>query len=117
MTSSDKEGLIQAIFTEVVLDSHCRRVIDNMDHDDLYNYALQKMKESFDKNPGFNDTDVHMLIDDIIKAEGGDFDSVSEFLTGCGIPDEVIDSTLEEFQSEQKRIIDKKNLFGWRFGT
>ena len=62
--------------------AHCYRVIDNMDSDDLISYAVQMMYSSFDKNPGQNDTDIEMLIQDIWIAEGEDDDATSEFIAG-----------------------------------
>ncbi len=62
--------------------AHCYRVIENMDMDDLVSYAVQMMYQSFDKNPGQNDTDVDMLIEDIWVAEGEDDDSTEEFISG-----------------------------------
>jgi hypothetical protein len=62
--------------------AHCYRVIDAMDMDDLVSYAVQMMYQSFNKNPGQNDTDVDMLIEDIWVAEGEDNDSTEEFIAG-----------------------------------
>ena len=62
--------------------AHCYRVIDNMDADTLFSYAMQMMVQSFDKNPGQGDTDVNMLIEDIWIAEGEDDDSTQEFIAG-----------------------------------
>jgi len=72
-----------------LLTDHCYRVLNNMNHDDLLNYAMQMMKESFDKNLGIGDTDVDMLMRDIFIAEDQDEDSVYEFLIGSGIEDEI----------------------------
>ena len=65
-----------------LLESHCLRVVDNMDYDDLVSYAIQMMIQSFYKNPGQGDTDVPKLIQDIWVAEGEDDDSTSEFIAG-----------------------------------
>ena len=65
------------------------RVLNNMNHDDLLNYAMQMMKESFDVTPGMGDTGVDMLMRDIFIAEDDDEDSVYEFLIGSGIEDEI----------------------------
>jgi hypothetical protein len=62
--------------------AHCYRVIDNMDADTLFSYAMQMMVQSFDKNLGQGDTDVNMLIEDIWIAEGEDDDSTQEFIAG-----------------------------------
>ena len=72
-----------------LLTDHCYRVLNNMNHDDLLNCAMQMMKESFDVNPGMGDTDVDMLMRDIFIAEDDDEDSVYEFLIGSGIEDEI----------------------------
>jgi 4-aminobutyrate aminotransferase-like enzyme len=79
-----------------LLISHCNRVIENMNHDDLLAYAHKKMMESFDKDPGQGNTDVAMLIADIIRAEGGDKDSASEFICGCRIDGEIADRLVDE---------------------
>jgi hypothetical protein len=76
--------------------AHCYRVIDNMDADDLFSYAVQMMMSSFDQNPGQGDTDVNMLIEDIWVAEGEDEDSTAEFIIGTGIDPEVADKLVNE---------------------
>ncbi len=76
--------------------AHCYRVIENMDMDDLVSYAVQMMYQSFDKNPGQNDTDVDMLIEDIWVAEGEDDDATSEFIAGIvgsDLADEIMKTT------------------------
>jgi hypothetical protein len=78
-----------------ILDAHCRRAIDGMNYDALYNYALNQMKLSFDKNPGCGDTSLSVLMNDIKNAEGQDLDSVSEFLTGAGVEDKLIDDLMD----------------------
>lgn len=79
-----------------LLGAHCYRVIDNMDSDDLFSYAMQMMKQSFDKNPGQGDTDVDMLIEDIWVAEGEDDDSTQEFIAGVvgnELAEEIVKNT------------------------
>lgn len=65
-----------------LLHEHCYRVIDNMDADSLFSYAMQMMMSSFDKNPGQGNTDFEGLIQDIWVAEGEDDDSTQEFIAG-----------------------------------
>jgi len=87
LTSEQISNLCQA---------HCYRVIDNMDLDDLISYAVQMMYSSFDKNPGQNDTDIEMLIQDIWIAEDEDDDATSEFIAGVvgsDLADEIMKST------------------------
>lgn len=79
---------------QIVLESHCRRVLDNMSQEELYSFALQSMMQSFDQNPGVGDTDIHLLGLSIMREEECDEDSVSEFLTGCGLENEEIDSLI-----------------------
>jgi len=79
-----------------LLGAHCYRVIDNMDADDLFSYAMQMMMQSFDKNPGQGDTDVDMLIKDIWVAEGEDDDSTQEFIAGVvgnELAEEIVKNT------------------------
>jgi hypothetical protein len=79
-----------------LLQAHCFRVIDNMNPDDLFSYAMQMMAQSFDKNPGQGDVDVPMLIQDIWVAEGEDDDSTSEFIAGIvgnELADEIVTNT------------------------
>ena len=79
-----------------LLGTHCYRVIDNMDADDLFSYAMQMMMQSFDKNPGQGDTDVDMLIEDIWVAEGEDDDSTQEFIAGVvgnELAEEIVKNT------------------------
>ncbi len=77
--------------------AHCYRVIDNMDMDDLVSYAVQMMYQSFDKNPGQNDTDLAMLIEDIWVAEGEDDDSTQEFIAGV-VGDELAEQIVSQTQ-------------------
>jgi hypothetical protein len=77
--------------------AHCYRVIDNMDMDDLVSYAVQMMYQSFDKNPGQNDTDLAMLIEDIWVAEGEDDDSTLEFIAGV-VGDELAEQIVSQTQ-------------------
>ena len=79
-----------------LLTTHCYRVIDNMDADDLFSYAMQMMVQSFDQNPGQGDTDVAMLVEDIWTAEGEDDDATSEFIAGVvgnELADEIMKTT------------------------
>jgi hypothetical protein len=76
--------------------AHCYRVIDNMNSDDLFSYAMQMMMQSFDQNPGQGDTDVDMLIEDIWVAESEDEDSTQEFIAGVvgnDLAEEIVKST------------------------
>jgi hypothetical protein len=41
------------------------------------------------------DTDQNRLIEDIIRAEGGDKDSAAEFICGTGIEGEIADQLVE----------------------
>lgn len=78
-----------------LLVAHCGRVIESMDHDDLYSYAMRMMMMSFDIDPGQGNTDLPMLIQDIITAEGGDEDSASEFISGAvNLEDDEIDELI-----------------------
>lgn len=79
-----------------LLQAHCYRVIDNMNADDLFSYAVQMMMQSFDQNPGQGDTDVDMLIEDIWVAEGEDDDSTQEFIAGIvgdDLAEEIVKTT------------------------
>jgi hypothetical protein len=80
-----------------LLRTHCYRVINDMNHDDLMSYAIQMMIQSFDKNPGQGDTDVDMLIQDIWIAEGEDDDSTSEFIAGV-VGNEIADDIMKTVQ-------------------
>jgi hypothetical protein len=88
LTSEQVKDLCQA---------HCYRVIDNMDMDDLFSYAVQMMYNSFDKNFGDGDTDVDMLIEDIWVAEGEDDDSTSEFIAGI-VGSDLADEIVKTYQ-------------------
>ena len=79
-----------------LLQDHCYRVINEMDADDLFSYAVQMMMQSFDQNPGQGDTDVTMLIEDIWVAEGEDDDSTQEFIAGVvgnELAEEIVKTT------------------------
>jgi hypothetical protein len=84
-----------------LLEGHCRRVIDNMNSDDLYDYALRQMQQSFDQNPGVGDTEIDRLIEDIITAEDGDSDAASEFIVGAGIDGNVADELIANYNSDR----------------
>jgi len=65
------------------------------DHDDLIYYAMQMMMKSFDKDQGMGNTDLNMLIKDMLIAEGDDEDSVSEFISGAiDLEDDEIDELI-----------------------
>jgi len=77
-----------------LLSAHCYRVIDNMDADDLFSYAMQMMMESFGGKP--NQVDVDMLIEDIWVAEGEDDDATQEFIAGVigdDLAEEIVKTT------------------------
>lgn len=77
-----------------LLQAHCYRVIDNMDADDLFSYAMQMMMESFGGKP--NQVDVAMLIEDIWVAEGEDDDATQEFIAGVvgnELAEEIVKTT------------------------
>ena len=80
-----------------LLQDHCYRVINEMNHDDLFSYAVQMMMQSFDQNPGQGDTDVAMLIEDIWVAEGEDDDSTQEFIAGV-VGDELAEEIMKTTQ-------------------
>ena len=78
-----------------LLTAHCYRVIDNMDADDLFSYAMQMMMESFGSKP--NHVDVDMLIEDIWVAEGEDDDATQEFIAGV-VGDELAEQIVKTTQ-------------------
>ena len=81
-----------------LLQAHCYRVIDNMDADSLFSYAMQMMMQSFDKNqhPGCFDIDEDALLEDILVAEGEDEDAAVEFLIDNGIEPELAEKLMKE---------------------
>lgn len=87
---------------QAILSAHCYRVISDMEHSELFSYAIDKMKESFDTNPGMGDTNLNLLLGDMLRTEGNDEDSLSEFLTGCGISDVDVDNLVSHYCSEDK---------------
>lgn len=71
-----------------ILEAHCKRKVQAMDINELRSYALNGLKEEFDKNRGFDDKDVILLIEDIIEHDhcyGDDIIDSREFLISCGI--------------------------------
>ena len=88
--------LLSELQTQELVTAHCYRVIDAMDADDLFSYAMQMMSMSFDRNPGQFDVDVDMLLQDIWVAEGEDDDSTQEFIAGVvgnEIAEEIMKTT------------------------
>jgi hypothetical protein len=81
-----------------VLKSHCDRVISAMSYEDLQRYAKIEMMKSFNKFPGQLNTDIERLIDDIAIQEDNDWDSINEFLLGCGIATHVVDMIMKEHE-------------------
>jgi hypothetical protein len=79
-----------------LLTAHCYRVIDNMDADTLFSYAMQMMMDSFSKNPGCFDIDEDALLEDILIAEDEDEDAAVEFLIGAGIEPELAEKLMKE---------------------
>ena len=80
-----------------LLQSHCLRVIDRMDEDELVSYAIKMMSQSFNQKWGEGDTDVPMLIQDIWIAEGEDDDSTSDFI-GAIVGDELAEEIMKTTQ-------------------
>ena len=80
-----------------LLQSHCLRVIDRMDEDELVSYAIKMMSQSFNQKWGEGDTDVPMLIQDIWIAEGEDVDSTSDFI-GAIVGDELAEEIMKTTQ-------------------
>lgn len=71
-----------------ILEAHCKRKVQGMDINELRSYALNGLKEAFDKNRGSGDTDVILLMEDIIEHDhcyGDDIIDSREFLISCGI--------------------------------
>lgn len=83
--------------TRNLLFAHCYRVVNDMDADSLFDYAVRVMAESFDQNPGTGDTDVPFLISDIMTAEGGDADSAYEFIAEALDPETADELMATEF--------------------
>jgi hypothetical protein len=76
-----------------ILSAHCLRVIDGWDKKTLVSFAYDKMMESFTEY-GSLDEILPRLVEDIINHEGGDLDSASEFLVGCGVDGDIADSLI-----------------------
>lgn len=79
---------------------HCFRVVDGWDSDTLMAYAISMMVDSFDKDPGQGNTDLEMLVEDIINHEGGDYDSAYEFLVGAGVDEDTAEELIEQNYEE-----------------
>lgn len=68
-----------------IMDGHIWRVVDNMDMKTLCQFAYDSIRASFlDENLSVHENTQKELLEDIFTYEGGDGDSVHEFLVGTG---------------------------------
>lgn len=91
-----------------LLASHCYRVIDNMNHDDLVSYAMLMMMQSFDNHPGAGDVNIDNLIEDILTAEGEadseDSDSTFEFIDGVLNDRNLTESVMNRYMNDPHKF-------------
>lgn len=69
---------------------HLTRVVSNMDPRDAVSLLIEHLVIDYD-------LDQDAVLEDIIDYEGGDLDSVSEYLTGFGLEGSTVDQLLEGF--------------------
>lgn len=89
-----------------ILDAHCKRKVQGMDINELRSYALNGLKESFDKNPGAGDTDEFLLMEDIIEHDhlyGDDIIESRKFLMSCGIDKKEAQELIKEQVSNEEQ--------------
>ena len=66
---------------------HLTRVVHNMDPRDAISLLIEHLIADYD-------TDQDAILQDIIDYEGGDLDSVSEYLVGFGFEASIVDQLL-----------------------
>jgi hypothetical protein len=93
-----------------ILEAHCKRKVQGMDINELRSYALNGLKESFDKNPGVGDTDEFLLMEDIIEHDhlyGDDIIHSRKFLMSCGIDKNEAKELIKEQVSNEEQTDNK----------
>jgi hypothetical protein len=84
-----------------VLEAHCKRVVDEMSHDELKAYARQMKSSSFDACFGDGDSILEDLVDDIVSdcdTKAGDaVEAARQFIIGCGVSEEDADNALIDY--------------------
>lgn len=80
-----------------VLFAYCKHRIDSKTFEELRDYAINAMADSYSKNPGVWDTDLSMLIEDVeVNMEG---EALSFLVNDCGIPPGLAEHVLEDRDS------------------
>jgi hypothetical protein len=77
-----------------VLFAYCKHRIDSKTFEELRDYAINAMADSYSKNPGVWDTDLSMLIEDMgatMEEEAFPFLNIE-----CGIPSDLADRVLAD---------------------
>ena len=96
-----------------ILEAHCKRKVQGMDINELRSYALNGLKESFDKNPGVGDTDEDLLVEDIIEHDhlyGDDIIESREFLMSCGIDKKEAQELLKDYVNSDEKNDNNDNV-------
>jgi hypothetical protein len=81
-----------------IAQGHVQRVVDNMDIKTLMQIVYDNMLEYFTTECECRENVQSELLEDIFNHEGGDEDSVYEFLVGTGVvSDDEADRLVSEF--------------------
>lgn len=80
-----------------VLFAYCKYRIDSKTFEELREYAINAMADSYSKNPGMWDTDLSMLIEDMEASM--EEEALPFLLNDCGIPPGLAEHVLEDRDS------------------
>ena len=83
-----------------LIDSHSRRIVQQMSIDELRAYAVEKtISEFLDYTGNIEKYTEDTVFNDMLEQENGDTDSVYEFMVGDGIPEDLADKVIQHYMA------------------
>ena len=76
---------LNSIQVQSLVNAHCQRSVDAMSLEELRSYAFHSRVDEYDKTPGFGDTDVCFLMDDIFNDFDENDEEIEKFLCEIGL--------------------------------
>ena len=76
---------LNSIQVQTLVNAHSQRSVDMMSLDELRSYAFHSIVNEYDKTPGFGDTDVCFLMDDIFNDFDENEEEIEKFLCEIGL--------------------------------
>lgn len=83
-----------------LIESHSRRIVQQMSIDELRAYAVEKtIAEFLDYTGNIDKYTEDTIFNDMLEQENGDTDSVYEFMVGDGIPEDLADKMIQHYMA------------------